>query len=417
MHLKKINLLLWLSFIPYGTFAGTISPPYFVEKVLYAQNFPNLTVRDGKTSYQFRAEGITISTDHKIIVAPFAVLKVRGKFYPNSSSIYTKYPQDIEIIKPAPKIFNNIALLRLELTEKMLKKHHPDIAGLIISMVLGNKNFLNPEFREHTRIIGLAHLFALSGLHMMIITATFAFLLKILHIPKRFISLLTLPISLFYLFLGGLGVSLKRAFLFHLLWVAGTILRVPFSIAKIFWISLIFSLIFNYKNIFSISFLLSYSAVAGIIYLRSLWENFFLHKCGYFLGNIITISLATSVATFPILIFFFGQFNILFLISNILVIPFAGVLIILCFILGIGAFWNFTFLPAERLLMLIYLYIDRISYAAARIPYSIIFVQHKYLFAVLAVLCFLLYYAIIRYSLFLNKGYYARKNMEQNQIQ
>lgn len=205
MHLKKTNLLLWLSFIPYWVFAGTISPPYFVEKVLYVQNFPNLTVRDGKISYQFYAEGIAISTDQKITVAPLAVVKVRGKFYPNSSSIYTKYPQDIEIIKAAPKIFNSITLLRLELTEKILKNHHPDIAGLIISMALGNKNFLNPEFREHTRIIALAHLFALSGLHMMIITATFAFLLKILHIPKRYISLLTLPISLFYLFLGGLG--------------------------------------------------------------------------------------------------------------------------------------------------------------------------------------------------------------------
>lgn len=417
MHLKKTNLLLWLNFIPYWAFAGTISPPYFAEKALYVQNFPNLTVRHGKKSYQFYAEGITISTDHKITVAPLAVVKVRGKFYPNSLSIYTKYPQDIEILKPAPKIFNSIALIRLELTEKILKNYHPDIAGLIIAMTLGNKSFLNPEFREYTRIIGLSHLFALSGLHIMIITAAFAFLLKILHVPKRYISLLTLPVSLFYLFLGGLGVSLKRAFLFHLLWIIGTILRVPFSIVKIFWISLIFSLIFNYKNIFSISFLLSYSAVAGIIYLRGLWDNFFLHKFGNFFGNIITISLATSLATFPILIFFFGQFNILFLISNILVIPFAGILIVLSFILGIGAFWNFTLLPGERLLTLIYLYVDRISYTAAGIPYSTIFLQHKYLSAVSVILCFLLYYAIIRYSLFLNKGYYGRKNMEQNQIQ
>lgn len=417
MHLKKTNLLLWLSFIPYWAFAGGISPPYFIEKVLYIQHFPNLTVRNGKTSYQFYAEGITISTDHKITVAPLAVVKISGKFYPNSSSIYTKYQQDIKIIKSAPKIFNSIALLRLELTEKILKNYHPDIAGLIIAMTLGNKSFLNPEFREHTRIIALSHLFALSGLHMMIITATFAFLLKILHVPKRYISLLTLPVSLFYLFLGGLGVSLKRSFLFHLLWIIATILRIPFSLVKNFWISLIFSLLVNYKNIFSISFLLSYSAVAGIIYLRGLWDNFFLHKFGNFFGNIITISLATSLATLPILIFFFGQFNILFLISNILVIPFAVILIVLSFILGIGAFWNFTFLPGERLLTLIYLYVDRISYTAARIPYSTIFVQHKYLFAVSVILCFLLYYAIIKYSLFLNKGSYGRKNMEQNQIQ
>ncbi|SFB69627.1 hypothetical protein SAMN02745150_00289 [Brevinema andersonii] len=121
MHLKKINLLLWLSFIPYWTFAGTISPPYFVEKILYVQNFPNLDIHDGKISYQFHAEGIKISTDHKIIIAPLAVVKVRGKFYPNSSSIYTKHLQDIEIIKPAPNFFNNITLLRLELTDKILK--------------------------------------------------------------------------------------------------------------------------------------------------------------------------------------------------------------------------------------------------------------------------------------------------------
>lgn len=417
MPLKKIHLLLWLSVLPYWAFAGTISPPYFTEKVLYVQNFPNLTMSRGQTSYQFHAEGITISTDHTIIVAPPALVKVRGKFYPDSSSIYPKYPQDIEILKPAPKIFNSIALIRLELTEKILKHHHPDIAGLIIAMTLGNKNFLNPEFREHTRIIALAHLFALSGLHMMIITAIFACLLKILKIPKRYIGLLTLPVSLFYLFLGGLGVSLKRAFLFHLLWVIASILRIPFSLVKIFWISLIFSLLVNYKNIFSISFLLSYSAVAGIIYLRGLWDNFFLHKFGNFFGNIITISLATGLATFPILILFFGQFSILFLISNILVLPFAGILIVLSFILGIGAFWNFTFLPAERLLTLIYLYINQISHIAARIPYSIIFVQHKYLSAISVILCFLLYYAIIRYFLFLNKGSYARKNMEQNPIQ
>lgn len=82
--------------------------------------------------------------------------------------------------------------------------------------------------------------------------------------------------------------------------------------------------------LFSVSFQLSFTAVAGILlfnpYLERLfpvWHNKVLR---YFRG-LITVSVAATIGTLPVTLYYFSQFPTAFLLTNIVVLPAAFVLV------------------------------------------------------------------------------------------
>jgi competence protein ComEC len=100
--------------------------------------------------------------------------------------------------------------------------------------------------------------------------------------------------------------------------------------------SLIFSmfiiLLWKPLFLFDVGFQLSYTAVFGIIWIQpvlyQLWKpNFFIVDKGW---QLITVSVAAQLGVLPISLFYFHQFPALFFISNLIIIPFLGV------ILGLG---------------------------------------------------------------------------------
>ncbi len=85
----------------------------------------------------------------------------------------------------------------------------------------------------------------------------------------------------------------------------------------------------NPNNLFEVGFQLSYMAVFGIVFLQpriaGLWTV--KNKVGLFFWNLICVSIAAQIATFPLSAYYFNQFPTYFLLSNIVVIPAAMLLI------------------------------------------------------------------------------------------
>ncbi len=112
-----------------------------------------------------------------------------------------------------PSLGKALAALRRALSREFSRLLPKDEAGLMQAMLLGKKDSLLEDAYEDFRLIGCAHLLAVSGLHVGAVAGLLAFLLgrtRLRPLPR---GLLSTAVLLGYLAVTGFPVSGVRAFL------------------------------------------------------------------------------------------------------------------------------------------------------------------------------------------------------------
>ncbi len=209
------------------------------------------------------------------------------------------------------------------LRDKIPDKESEQIA---LALLLGQKQNLDPAIREGYTQVGVMHILAVSGLHVGIIYALFLMLVKPLKLPKKWLHVYFLAVIFLiwvYAFLTGLSPSVVRAAtMFSLLSLGQMRERKP-SIFNILAFSAILMIVIDPEVIFEVGFQLSYLAVAGIVLIQPLILNWWLppNRFWEYVWQLISVSLAAQLATFPLSIFYFHQFPTYFLLGNLIVIP------------------------------------------------------------------------------------------------
>ena len=203
---------------------------------------------------------------------------------------------------------------------------------VLSALTLGYKRGLDPETKRVFSAAGAMHVLAVSGLHVGIVFMILSFFFGFLKKQKRgkVLYLLIMVLSLWcFAFLTGLSPSVSRASAMFTLVVIGSVFRKNGNIYQSLVASAFVLLLLNPNNLFDAGFQLSYSAVFGIVFLQPRMVQIFTFRfrlTRYFWA-LLTTSVAAQIATFPVSVFYFGQFPTFFWISNLLVIPAAGVLI------------------------------------------------------------------------------------------
>lgn len=160
------------------------------------------------------------------------------------------------------------------LSEAIRQRLDPAIAPLATALVTGDRSGLSLRLREYFTRAGLSHMLAISGLHMGLVTGlVFWLFLRLLAcfspLAKRFpvkklAALLTLPIAFAYLLLSGASFSAIRAFLMvSLAMLAILIDQRPISLRCTATAASVILAVFP-ESLFSVSFQLSFAAVAGL---------------------------------------------------------------------------------------------------------------------------------------------------------
>lgn len=211
-----------------------------------------------------------------------------------------------------------------------------DELGIIQALLLGQRNEISEETYKNYKNAGAVHILAVSGLHIGIVLLLCQFLLKPLErLPRGKIIVLILTVILLwgYAFLAGLSPSVIRAVSMFSFVAYAMYLNRPTSTFNILALSMFFILLtYDPMLLFQVGFQLSYAAVFSIFWLfpklQDLWnpKNMILRKC----WQLLSISLAAQIGVLPLSLFYFHQFPGLFFISNLLIVPFLGL------ILGIG---------------------------------------------------------------------------------
>ncbi len=124
----------------------------------------------------------------------------------------------------------------------------------------------------------------------------------------------------------GLSPSVLRAATMFSFVIMGTVLNRKSSIYNTLAASAFFLLIINPNLLFEVGFQLSYIAVLGIVYLQPLIYKR-IYTRWWLLDKvwaITAVSIAAQIATLPLTLFYFNQFPVYFMLSNLLVIPSAA---------------------------------------------------------------------------------------------
>lgn len=205
--------------------------------------------------------------------------------------------------------------------------------SLLLALIAGDKNGLTTDIRDAFRNSGAAHLLALSGLHLGIISGALNGILRIFGNTRRAILIRSITVVIFsglYTLICGAGASLTRAFLFILF--SSTALQFPHrrsNPATILLLSACIQLSFSPASVNTLSFQLSYLACIGIICIYPKLQS-------WFSGTGITLkiwqstalSLSCQACTAPLVWWRFKSLPKYFLLTNLLSLPVCEMLIV-----------------------------------------------------------------------------------------
>ncbi|WP_111706461.1 ComEC/Rec2 family competence protein [Lutibacter citreus] len=216
--------------------------------------------------------------------------------------------------------------------------------AVINALLLGQRQSISKDLIESYSNAGAIHILAVSGLHIGIILMILTFLFKPLHRIKNgklISSVLIIMLLWAFAIVAGLSASVVRAVSMFTALSIGMHLNRPTNTYNTLIISMFFLLLFNPYYLFEVGFQMSYLAVFSIVWIQPKLYNLIIPK-NWFLRKIwqlLTVSFAAQLGVLPLSIFYFHQFPGLFFISNLVIIPFLGVLLIYgIFVIILGLF-------------------------------------------------------------------------------
>lgn len=225
--------------------------------------------------------------------------------------------------------FQNLALrIRSESLEAMNVMGRDSITtGVIKALVLGYRNDLDEGITDSFSKTGVIHVLAVSGMHVGIVYIVLAFLLRPLRRLKWGHKIESIVVILFlwlFALVTGFTPSVNRAALMFTVVQLGYVLLRRSHILNSLSFAGILMILFNPWVIYQPGFQLSFAAVLGIVIgAESLTQWFrpsdWLGQKAVELG---TVSLSAQLATFPLTLAYFHQISLVFLLANLVVLPF-----------------------------------------------------------------------------------------------
>ncbi len=275
--------------------------------------------------------------------------------------IFCNDSKNVKILKNDYSILNIISENFKEYTEETFySKLDKKNASIILSIILGDKGYLEDNFLDNIRSIGLAHIFAVSGLHIGILYSFFVFVLRKIGLSKKKSFIITWSILWIYGFLIGFPTSVLRTLLMFTVHFLGDLLYRKYnSINSLVFAGLVL-LIINPFWIFDVGFQLSFTAALSLVIYSKYIKKII--KFNNKLKSSLYVFTFLQIIILPILSYHFNYIPLLSIIYNIIFIPAFSLVIITSFgLLAIG--WldiyitNFLFLMLNNFINSLYYFI------------------------------------------------------------
>ena len=278
----------------------------------------------------------------------------------------------VYVVKPAAFIESFRSSLRTILIDRFNTASGtaspPVWSGFASALVLGVRDDLDTELTESFRNSGCTHILALSGMHLAIISGILAFLIR-RPLGIKLASFVGALFILFYVFLIGAQASLVRSAIMYLIGAFSIWSMLKGKTLSVLSMAFIFQLVFQSGTGSSLSFILSYLALAGILILGKSFRSLFQGRLPDIINGSLSASLGAFIVTAPVVAFYFGSLKPIGILAGIIIAPLSSIFMVLSLTaLSASSFpapiWNLF----DMLLTMVYRFLEFIVNLTGKVP-------------------------------------------------
>ena len=235
-----------------------------------------------------------------------------------------------------PLVFYSLSLRR-NLLRKIEEALPPKEAALFGGILLGDRDGIPQAMQQNFQRAGLAHLLAVSGLHVGLAAGFLLTLFKYFKMKEAASWAFTLIIILVYLGVIGFKASALRASLLLFIGAGAFLLKREKDPLTALSAAALAILLFKPLWLFTLSFQLSFTAALSIFLLTPIFEKHtdFIPK---FLRGILCVTLAAQLGVFPLTAYYFYEVSLISLLANVLALPVVGMVVSMGFLSIICSF-------------------------------------------------------------------------------
>ncbi len=236
-----------------------------------------------------------------------------------------------------------VARWRDDLGRRLLAQTSGDTGAMAVALVTGERAAISEETLEVLRVAGIAHLLAISGMNIAMMTG-FVFVvvrfvlacvpgLALRQPIKQWAALAALVAGIFYLLMSGATIPTQRAFIASTVIFAGILLDRIAITMRLVAITAIVLLLLTPESLLSVSFQMSFAAVVALVavYERARvggWlaagHGSLLRRGAVYLAGLVVTSLVAGAATGFFAAFHFNNVALWGLITNMAAVPIMG---------------------------------------------------------------------------------------------
>ena len=234
--------------------------------------------------------------------------------------------------------FNGLALQCRDYLTSFIEKTPLNKAtqNFLITILLGDRSYLDPDLRKNFADAGISHILALSGMHIAIIGGIFLWVLFPFNFfgKYRLRYIITVVLTFIYAFISGWNPSTVRAALM----MSAIVLCILLERKNSSWNSLLLAvfifLIINPYAIFDIGLQLSFLCVASLIFFVNSLNPFGQHDHPnlYRISTLLLTTVAATLGTWVVVAYYFGNVPVVFLPANLIILPLLPIYLILAII-------------------------------------------------------------------------------------
>ena len=228
------------------------------------------------------------------------------------------------------------------------------VSGFLTAELTGDKSAMDDGDYLAMQETGLAHLFAVSGLHCAFLVTLLALLISR---RQRLLCAVTIPLLLFYMVMVGMSPSVVRACIMQIFLLIAPLFRRSSDPLTSLAAALLVILLCNPFAAASVSLQLSFSATLGMVLLSprlyKLLTGWYKGKCRplraalCFVAANLSATLSAVVFTAPLTAWYFRIFVLVAPLSSLLAVPAAGWSFMAAFV---TVLLGFVWLPLASLL-------------------------------------------------------------------
>ena len=191
----------------------------------------------------------------------------------------------------------------------------------LYTFILGDKKYLDKDVIRSYQENGISHLFAISGMHITLLTGMLSKLLKKTKISEEQEYFIITIFLINYLIVVGVTPSILRGILFYIFFTLNKLYYFYIKPVNIYLFIISLSLLVNPNYLFDIAFQYSYLISLSLISLSSTLQS------NNYIKSLLKVSVISFIVSIPITIRNFYQINILSIIYNLFYVPLVSIVI------------------------------------------------------------------------------------------